>query len=105
MSWTTFLEAAPAADHAVQVYDDFDDLAGSVGRYLDAGFRRGEPAIVIATADHLQIFAAGLEARDWHLDQLEAQHLLICRDAQQTLDAFMDDETPLPRASSASSAE
>jgi len=35
MSWTTFLETAPAADHAVQVYDDLAELAHSVGRYLD----------------------------------------------------------------------
>ena len=94
MSWTTFLEAAPAADHAVQVYDDLNDLAGSVGSYLDAGFRRGEPAMVISTADHLQVFAAELEARGWHVDELEAEHLLICRDAQQTLDAFMHGDAP-----------
>jgi MEDS: MEthanogen/methylotroph, DcmR Sensory domain len=94
MSWTTFLEAAPAADHAVQVYDDVADLAVSVGRYLDAGFRRGEPAVVISTADHLRVFGAELEARGWNIDQLEAERLLTWRDAQQTLEAFMDGETP-----------
>jgi hypothetical protein len=44
MSWKTFLHAAPASDHAVQVYEDLAELSDSVGRYLDAGFRRGEPA-------------------------------------------------------------
>ncbi len=94
MSWTTFLEAAPAADHAVQIYDDLAELADSVGRYLDAGFRRGEPAVVIATADHWQAFAAELEACGWDIDQLEAERLLSRRDAQQALDEFMDGETP-----------
>lgn len=94
MSWTTFLEAAPAADHAVQVYDDLADLAGSVGRYLDAGFRRGEPGMVIASADHRRVFVEALEARGWDIDRLEAERLLTCLDAQQTLDAFMDGDTP-----------
>ena len=68
MSWTTFIEAAPAADHAVQVYDELAELAVSVGNYIDAGFRRGEPAVLISTADHLQVFAAELEARGWDVD-------------------------------------
>jgi hypothetical protein len=97
MSWTTFLEAAPAADHAVQVYDDLAELAVSVGRYLDAGFRRGEPALVISTADHLQVFTAELALRGWDVDQLGAERLLTCCDAQQTLDAFMDGERPSER--------
>jgi hypothetical protein len=94
MSWTTFLEAAPAADHAVQVYDDVAELAVSVGHYLDAGFRRGEPAVVISTPNHLQVFAKEIERHGWQVDQLEAERLLACRDAQQTLDAFMDGDTP-----------
>jgi DcmR-like sensory protein len=94
MSWTTFLEAAPAADHAVQVYDDVAELAVSVGRYLDAGFRCGEPAVVISTADHLRRFTAELEARGWQVEELEAEQLLSCRDARQTLDAIMDGATP-----------
>jgi MEDS: MEthanogen/methylotroph, DcmR Sensory domain len=94
MSWTTFLEAAPAADHAVQVYDELAELAASVGRYLDAGFRRGEPAVLIATAAHRRVFAAELESRGWDIDQLEGKGLLVCRNGQDTLDAFMDGETP-----------
>ncbi len=94
MSWTNFLETAPAADHAVQVYDDLAELADSVGCYLDAGFRRGEPAVLIATAAHRQVFAAELQSRGWDTDQLEKKGLLVCRDAQQTLDMFMDGETP-----------
>jgi hypothetical protein len=63
MSWKTFLQAAPASDHAVQVYEDLAELCDSVGRYLDAGFHRGEPALLIATPDHLDAFVAEVEAR------------------------------------------
>lgn len=94
MSWTTFLESAPAADHAVQVYDDLAELANSVGRYLDAGFGRGEPGVLIATAAHRHAFAAELRSRGWDTDQLEGKGLLVCLDAQQTLDMFMDGDSP-----------
>jgi hypothetical protein len=94
MSWTTFLEAAPAADHAVQVYDDLAELAASVGHYLDAGFRNGQPAVLISTSDRFDAFARELEARGWDIDQLEARGLLARFDAEQTLDAFMDGEIP-----------
>lgn len=96
MTWTTFLEAAPAADHAVQVYDDLGELAVSVGRYLDAGFRRGEPAVVISTNDHLRVFSADVAGRGWEIEQLEAEGLLTHCDAQETLDRFMDGEAPSP---------
>ena len=62
MSWTTFIETAPAAKHAVQIYDHLDELAVSVGRFLDAGFKVGQPAIVIATAAHREAFARKLES-------------------------------------------
>ena len=58
MSWSTFLENAPPDGHAVQVYADLGELAPSVGRFLDAGFRAGEPAIVIARPEHWEAFRA-----------------------------------------------
>lgn len=94
MTWTSFLEAAPAADHAVQVYDDLAELTASVGHYLGAGFRRGEPAVLIAARAHSDAFAAELEAHGWCVAELEAEGLLTRRDARQTLDAFMVGETP-----------
>jgi hypothetical protein len=94
MSWSTFLEDAPRAGHAVQVYSELDELAASVGKFLDAGFRAGEPAVVIASADHAQAFRAELERRGHDVDQLQTQRLLTCRDADKTLAAFMDGEVP-----------
>ncbi|HZT93188.1 MAG TPA: MEDS domain-containing protein [Gaiellaceae bacterium] len=97
MSWRTFLESAPAAAHGVQVYTELDELAASVGRFLDAGFRAGQPAIVIATAGHWDAFAAELERRGHDLDELQEQGLLTARDADETLAALMEGEVPSPK--------
>jgi hypothetical protein len=94
MSWSTFLEGAPPAGHAVQIYRELDELAASVGTFLDAGFRAGEPALVIATADHRDVFRAELERRGHDVDGLEERGLLTCRDADETLAAFMEGELP-----------
>jgi hypothetical protein len=90
MTWTSFIEEAPAAEHAVQIYDRLDELAASVGRFLEAGFRVGEPAIVIATDDHRRVFARELERRGWDAAALQDEGLLVCCDAEETLAAFFD---------------
>jgi MEDS: MEthanogen/methylotroph, DcmR Sensory domain len=94
MSWTTFLESAPPADHGVQIYSELEELAASLGRFLDFGFRAGEPAIVIASADHARVFEEELERRGHRIEALEEQGLLTCRDADETLGMFMDGEAP-----------
>lgn len=94
MSWTTFLESAPPAEHGVQMYVELDELAASIGRFLDAGFRAGEPALVIATNDHWDVFRAQLERRGSNVAELEEQGLLTRYDADRTLAAFMESEGP-----------
>jgi MEDS: MEthanogen/methylotroph, DcmR Sensory domain len=94
MSWTTFLESALPADHAVQVYLDLEELAASVGRFLDAGFRAGEPALVIVTPSHWQAFRSELERRGHDVDELQTQGSLTSYDADETLATFMDAEGP-----------
>lgn len=94
MSWTTFLETAPPADHAVQVYRELDELSATVGHFLDTGFRAGEPGLVIATPDHWHVFAAELGRRGRDVDELREQGLLKCHDADETLATFMDGEGP-----------
>lgn len=95
MSWKTFLENASPAEHAVQVYMELDELAVSVGSFLDAGFRAGEPALVIATPEHWEAFRAELEGRGSAVSELEAQGRLVCRDADETLATFMDGDAPV----------
>lgn len=94
MNWSMFLEGAPPAGHAVQVYSELAELAASVGTFLDAGFRAGEPAVVIAAAGHTQAFLAELERRGHDVDELQAQGLLSCCDAENTLASFMDGDVP-----------
>ena len=94
MSWTTFLESAAPADHAVQVYLDLDELAASVGRFLAAGFAAGEPALVVATPDHRRAFEAELERHGLQADELQEQGLLTWHDADEVLAACLDGELP-----------
>jgi KaiC/GvpD/RAD55 family RecA-like ATPase len=94
MSWTTFLDQACPAEHAVQVYTELDELAISVGRFLDAGFRADAPAIVIATTGHREAFSAEIERRGWSVDELQKRGLLTCRDAEEILASFMDGDVP-----------
>ena len=94
MSWTSFIETAPAAGHAVQVYDDVSELARSFAAFVAAGFRDGDPAIAIATADHREAFAGELVQRGWDPAELERKGLLASADAEELLDRFMDGETP-----------
>src|SRR5689334_17604758 len=94
MSWSMFLEGAPPSGHAVQVYSELDELAGSVGTFLDAGFRAGEPAVVIASAAHWDAFRSELERRGHEVDELQAKGLLTRFDAEDTLASFMDGDVP-----------
>ena len=96
MSWTAFLDAAPEAGHAVQIYDDVAELSRSVVHFLDAGFHAGEPALVIAAEGHWNNFANGLEKRGWDLGRLRQHGLLTCRDASRMLDGFMDGDGASP---------
>jgi hypothetical protein len=93
-SWTNFIERAPAADHAVQLYREVSELGRSVAAFLAAGFREGDPAIVITTAGHWQVFAAELERRGWDAEALERKGLLTRAGAEELLDAFMDRDLP-----------
>jgi hypothetical protein len=82
VTWSNFISAAPAAQHAVQLYEEPEELAATVRTFLEAGFRNGEPAIVIARPDLAE--------------RIEAHDLLTIADAEQTLDRFMADGRPSP---------
>lgn len=94
MSWTSFIERAPAAAHAVQVYDDVSELSRSVAAFLAAGFSAGEPAIVIAAEQHRDAFVRELARRGVDPDDLELRGMLRCATAEELLDRFMDGDAP-----------
>src|SRR3954454_13149603 len=94
MGWASFIETAPCSDHAVQVYDRFEELVDSVVPYLTAGFASGAPAIVIATTDHWDGFTRELRTQGWEAAELERQGLLTYKNAEDTLAAFMEGGLP-----------
>lgn len=84
-SWGDFLKVAGARAHGVQVYGDAADLAESVASYLAAGFERGQPGVLVATPEHLSLFADRLGARGWALEEAEGAGLVVLADAEETL--------------------
>ena len=95
-SWARFIERAPAAEHAVQVYDDVSELVRSVAAYLAPAFGAGDPALVIMTPDHWDALARELDSRGWGPAALERKGLLMRADAERLLGAFMAGELPSP---------
>jgi hypothetical protein len=84
--WSDFVREPDAADHAVQVYAEDDELARTVAAYLTAGFARGEPGVVIATPEHRLLVEAALPDAPGDL--------LTWLDADETLDAFLVEGRP-----------
>jgi hypothetical protein len=88
--WKDFLAGREPRGHAAQVYGDVGELAQSVSAYLAVGFELGEPAIVVATPEHLTEFMAALAAAGWDKARIDAAGLLAVADAAETLGAIMD---------------
>jgi hypothetical protein len=82
VSWSRFIDAAPAAEHAVQIYHGQADLVSTVAPYLATGLVQGSPVLVIATAEHWRAFEPALPD--------DAGGLLAVRDAHETLAAISD---------------
>ncbi len=76
--------------HAVQFYEREEFLYETVADFLSKGLDAGEPAVVIATAEHQNGFAEALRARGFDLGAAEVLFL----DARQTLESFMRGATP-----------
>lgn len=95
-TWTALLDGPAPAQHAVQVYREIEELAESAAVYLAAGFAADEPAVVIATPEHWELFAARLETLGWAPHALELTGLLTVKDASETLAAFTTNGLPSP---------
>jgi hypothetical protein len=94
VAWTSFLEAPSSGEHAVQIYGDLAEIAESVASFLDAGFRAGAPALLVATSDHAETFETHLERAGWQCEELRRQGLLVVLDAGDTLAAVMEGGSP-----------
>ncbi len=93
-SWGDFLKGASARSHGVQVYGDAAELAESVAAYLAAGFERDQPGILVATPEHLTLFADRLGSRGWPLGDAQGAGLLVVADAEETLPTILDSDRP-----------
>ena len=89
--WVEFLRTPEDADHAVQVYAEVEELAESVAGYLATGFAVGEPAVVIATAEHHETFVRALAGTGWDAGLLRDTGLLLTLDADETLGSLYED--------------
>jgi DcmR-like sensory protein len=93
-TWTEFLRGHSHSAHAVEIYAEIGDLASSVASYLSAGFEGGEPALVVATEDHLSKFLEALASVGWDTERIDGHGLLLTADADATLAAFMSGASP-----------
>jgi hypothetical protein len=77
-------------DHFVQLYDDTARLADAVAQYAQAGLRRGEAVVLIATPEHRRAFLRKLDGAERALGEGRLRVL----DAERTLERFMASGMP-----------
>lgn len=82
--------------HAVRFYDSSESIGRVVAAFLGAGFTRGEPGVVIATAEHRASVHAHLRSANFCVPELERSRRLLMLDAAVTLSAIIVNGTPDP---------
>jgi hypothetical protein len=89
--WSEIVVGATAGDHAVQIYRSDDELVEFVAAYVVGGFEVGEPAILVATQEHAELFREAITEHDWDAARAETSGLLTIADAEATLDGLFED--------------
>ena len=82
------------SDHAVQFYEDDVFLSDTVGRFLGAGFDRGDAGVVVATEPHRRDLEARLAAGGFNLAKARDEGLYLSLDAEETMSRFMVGSRP-----------
>jgi hypothetical protein len=82
--------------HAVKFYKDAESLADIVCTFVAQGLQGGEPALLLATPEHVRYFRACFGANGIDVDAATARGSLIVLDAHNTLEAFMREGIPMP---------
>lgn len=95
-AWTASLEAPGERWHAVQIYSHPGELADSLATYVAAGITLGEPALIVVRPAHYELVVDRLAAAGWDANVLLSVGLLVVLDAEQTLDALLDDAVVAP---------
>ncbi len=88
--WEKLLERPHSGGHFVQLYEaDEAALTKNVGMYVWEGLRRGEGALLIASAEHLTLFSRQLDRLGSDTQSLRQSGQLVFFDAEATLARFM----------------
>src|SRR5688572_6141945 len=87
---------AESCPHLVQLYRDGEEIAATVAEFFSEGLSAGEPAIAIATDEHLTLFADRLRDRGYDSVELQEQGMLLLADAEATLSSLLDNGAPSP---------
>lgn len=84
--------------HAATFYDSEESLVSTVTTFLNDGLIAGEPALVIATAEHRAAIEARLQAG--HVEVVTAKRTgdLVMLDAEDMVGTFMVNGSPDPNA-------
>lgn len=88
--------AACGHEHLVDFYETDEHLIATVAEYVIPALRGYEAAIVVATADHREAFAAEIRAAGIDLDEAIADWRYQALDAAEVLSRFMVDGAPDP---------
>jgi hypothetical protein len=81
--------------HAVRFYKDAGSLAEIVCAFLAEGLTHGEPAVLIATAEHVEHFRRCFTSSGIDADDAITSGRLTILDAEETLKRFMHDGIPM----------
>jgi hypothetical protein len=81
LDWRELVKTPCGGDHIVQLYEDDAFLTDAVARYVEAGLRTGEGAVLIAVPEHRKAFAAAIDGAaealtSGQLRLLDAEHML-----------------------------
>jgi PAS domain S-box-containing protein len=83
-----------SSEHFVQFYEDDAVLVDAVVEYIADGLQEGAATVVVASAEHLQIFERKWSALGLDMTAARDSGRYVPLDARATLDKFMQDGWP-----------
>lgn len=86
-----------ADSHTVHFYEHSASLMETVAAFLADGFEAGQPCVVIAGEEHLELLVARLRARGLDPDAAARLDRLVLLDAHETLRSIMMVHSPSPQ--------
>ena len=82
--------------HAVEFYQDDRALVAIVAKFLAEGCRQGQPALIIATAEHRLAIEFALAGHGLDARRMKQLGELVSLDARETLDMILAEGMPHP---------